>query len=270
MSEDLLQRFRDELGRLVASAGLRDQRDWDLAVDRFPGNGCRVNRTTVDGWVNGPHLPRRRDDLYMAVWVASAVLVRRRSRQFTDKEKADLAAVWRARLEQARAARGSRSPADPPAGLPCDAVSGALNVQYKAEHATVLPPEALIPPASIDAPPSLVNLPHHMGVFVGRARELARLDEALARPAGVVVQAVHGLGGIGKSALVAHWAATHASDYSPVWWITADSAVAIDAGLVALALGLQPSLVSCHSRPCGSARSSGLTLIRDGCLSSTM
>lgn len=36
-----------------------------------------------------------------------------------------------------------------------------------------------------------------------RARELARLDSALAGPGGVVVQAVHGLGGIGKSTLAA-------------------------------------------------------------------
>ena len=56
---------------------------------------------------------------------------------------------------------------------------------------------------------------------MGRTGELARLDAALAGPGGVVVQAVHGLGGIGKSTLTAHWAAAHASDYTLTWWITA-------------------------------------------------
>ena len=36
----------------------------------------------------------------------------------------------------------------------------------------------------------------------------------MAGPGGVVVQAVHGLGGVGKSTLAAQWAAAHAADYS--------------------------------------------------------
>jgi hypothetical protein len=80
------------------------------------------------------------------------------------------------------------------------------------------------------------------GLFVGRAGELARLDAALAGPGGVVVQAVHGLGGIGKSTLAARWAAAHASDYALTWWITAATPADIDAGLAALAVALQPAL----------------------------
>ena len=77
---------------------------------------------------------------------------------------------------------------------------------------------------------------------MGRAEELARLDTAVAGPGGVVVQAVYGLGGIGKSTLAAHWAAIHASDYVLTWWITADTLANIDAGLAALAVALQPAL----------------------------
>jgi tetratricopeptide (TPR) repeat protein len=77
---------------------------------------------------------------------------------------------------------------------------------------------------------------------VGRAGELARLDAAMAGPGGVVVQAVHGLGGVGKSTLAARWAAAHAADYSLTWWITADTPADIDAGLAALAVALQPAL----------------------------
>ena len=57
-----------------------------------------------------------------------------------------------------------------------------------------------------------------------------------------MVQAVHGLGGIGKSTLAAHWAAAHASDYTLTWWITAATPAGIDAGLASLAGALQPAL----------------------------
>lgn len=57
-----------------------------------------------------------------------------------------------------------------------------------------------------------------------------------------VVQVVYGLGGIGKSTLAAHWAATHASDFVLIWWVTADTPAGIDAGLASLATALQPAL----------------------------
>jgi tetratricopeptide (TPR) repeat protein len=117
----------------------------------------------------------------------------------------------------------------------------AVNVQYRAERMTVLPAEAFGPWAELAAPAGLSNLPRP-GLFVGRAHELARLDAALAGPGGVVVQAVHGLGGVGKSTLAARWAAAHAADHSLTWWITAASPADIDAGLAALAVALRPTL----------------------------
>ncbi|WP_346112020.1 NB-ARC domain-containing protein [Nonomuraea maheshkhaliensis] len=118
-----------------------------------------------------------------------------------------------------------------------------MNVQIRADQASFIPPEAFVRMADLPPPPRLTNLPSRVGLFVGRTQVLARLDEALAGPGGAVVQAVHGLGGIGKSTLAAHWAVTRgATRYCPVWWITADSAAGIDAGLAKLATALQPAL----------------------------
>src|ERR1019366_5551520 len=118
----------------------------------------------------------------------------------------------------------------------------AVNVQYRAERIRVLPAEAFAAVTELAAPPGLANLPARPALFVGRAVELARLDAAMAGPGGVVVQAVHGLGGIGKSTLAAHWAGARAADYTLTWWITADTPAGVDAALAALAAALQPAL----------------------------
>ena len=87
------------------------------------------------------------------------------------------------------------------------AIGGDLyGIASTGDNATFLPPEAFGPVTEVAAPPGLGNLPGRPGLFVGRTTALDRLDTALAGPGGVVVQAVHGLGGIGKSALAAHWA----------------------------------------------------------------
>ncbi|MGW2397463.1 FxSxx-COOH system tetratricopeptide repeat protein [Kitasatospora sp. NPDC001664] len=115
---------------------------------------------------------------------------------------------------------------------------------YTGDNPTVinLPPSELRPPAEVDAPPHLAHLPARHASFVGRERELALLDAALDGTGTAVVQALHGLGGVGKSTLAAHWAATRAGTDNPVWWITADNPANLDAGLARLATALQPAL----------------------------
>ncbi|WP_439680166.1 tetratricopeptide repeat protein [Embleya sp. MST-111070] len=75
---------------------------------------------------------------------------------------------------------------------------------------------------------------------MGRVGELGALEAAFARVGEVIVHAVHGLGGVGKSALTAHWAA-HRSERVR-WWITAEDTTKVDAGLSALARALHPGL----------------------------
>ena len=98
----------------------------------------------------------------------------------------------------------------------------AVNIQ------TVLPRAALVPIAEVAAPAALVSVPQHGGVFVGRDAEVAALadvlDDRLSGAASmgggderadggrtVVVAAVHGLGGVDKSALAAQYALRQAA-----------------------------------------------------------
>ncbi|MFJ2829258.1 NB-ARC domain-containing protein [Streptomyces sp. NPDC087263] len=104
-------------------------------------------------------------------------------------------------------------------------------------RATVLPSEAL------DFSRRVFHLPQRAEQFVGRERELRLLDAAFTGTGGVVVHAVHGLGGIGKSTLAARWAADQAAVYNPVWWITAESPSELQAGLAAFGRALQPALI---------------------------
>ncbi|GGU90020.1 hypothetical protein GCM10010182_00580 [Actinomadura cremea] len=101
-----------------------------------------------------------------------------------------------------------------------------------------------LPRADLVAPPRGLPpaVPPLAGGFVGRGGKLAELDAALAGPGGTVVQAVHGLSGVGKSALAAHWALQHADAHVLTWWITADSAESIVAGLADLAGMLVPEM----------------------------
>jgi tetratricopeptide (TPR) repeat protein len=88
--------------------------------------------------------------------------------------------------------------------------------------------------------PLVANLPPRNPAFTGRVELLDQLHASL-RPgqtAAVVqvrAQAVHGLGGVGKTQLALKYAHRHQGDYDLLWWVTADPAAAIPGQLVALA-----------------------------------
>ncbi|MFE1369273.1 tetratricopeptide repeat protein [Streptomyces anulatus] len=87
----------------------------------------------------------------------------------------------------------------------------------------------------VDVPAGLNNLPEvPSATFVGRGRVLAELAEALSTGSRTITQAIQGLGGIGKTTLALHYARLHASSYTVVWWLRADSPELIAAGLAAL------------------------------------
>jgi hypothetical protein len=81
-------------------------------------------------------------------------------------------------------------------------------------------------PADVVAAAGMNNLPRPpAAVFVGRESAMARLQAALSgQGSAVVTQAVHGLGGVGKSELALQFAHHHRKQYPVIWWVTADNA----------------------------------------------
>ncbi|MFD5653774.1 FxSxx-COOH system tetratricopeptide repeat protein, partial [Streptomyces sp. NPDC127039] len=58
--------------------------------------------------------------------------------------------------------------------------------------------------------------------FAGRETEIARLRESLLKESKAVPQALHGMGGVGKTQLALEYAHRFADQYDVVWWIDAD------------------------------------------------
>ncbi|MEU5024438.1 FxSxx-COOH system tetratricopeptide repeat protein [Streptomyces milbemycinicus] len=112
------------------------------------------------------------------------------------------------------------------------------------EYRTVVLPAGSVGTAAVpdDAVARVNNLPTpDSAVFRGRDEALAVLEALPAAGAGVVAQSVRGLGGVGKSTLVLHHARRFlAAGGGPVWWVDAESASKVMAGLAGLATALNP------------------------------
>src|SRR6185437_13012133 len=91
------------------------------------------------------------------------------------------------------------------------------------------------------------DLPHYWNVpyprsplFTGRADDFDRLKQHFARRMPhTPVQAIHGLGGIGKTQLALEYAYRYAGDYNVVWWLRAEDPATLAADLADLAVELR-------------------------------
>lgn len=89
--------------------------------------------------------------------------------------------------------------------------------------------------------PEVVNLPTRNVAFAGRESLLSDLRQRLQQQETAVVvpaQALHGLGGIGKTQLALEYAHRYQANYDLIWWIVAEAPGAIPAGLAELGIRL--------------------------------
>jgi hypothetical protein len=84
-------------------------------------------------------------------------------------------------------------------------------------------------------PPVWGAVPGRNEAFTGRDAMLVGLREALQGSGRSVVQALHGVGGVGKTQLAAEYAWRFAHDYEAVWWVNAEQAELIGEQLAAFA-----------------------------------
>jgi len=82
------------------------------------------------------------------------------------------------------------------------------------------------------------NVPARNPGFTGRAELLTALEEALASREQAVVQALRGMGGVGKTQLAIEYAHRHAAAYDLVWWINTEQPGLISEQFAALGAAL--------------------------------
>ncbi len=85
--------------------------------------------------------------------------------------------------------------------------------------------------------PEICTIPHQRNPnFTGRVELLRDLREALdGEKSAALTQAIHGLGGVGKTQLAIEYAYRYANHYSLIWWVRSETPEALNADWEALA-----------------------------------
>jgi transcriptional regulator with XRE-family HTH domain len=120
--------------------------------------------------------------------------------------------------------------ADPARGM---FVAAALGQIRAAEVLAAVPGPGLAGTA-----PRVWNVPARNPGFTGRDGLLAAVRERLLAGGAAVVQALHGMGGVGKTQLAVEYAHRFAASYELAWWINAEQAGLIGDQVAALGVAL--------------------------------
>jgi TIR domain-containing protein/tetratricopeptide repeat protein len=120
-------------------------------------------------------------------------------------------------------------------GLPEEAARARLDTLLDDRRKPeVAPPHPGFP----GTPPRIWHVPPRNPDFTGRDDLLTGLRESLRADSRMVVQALHGAGGVGKTHLAIEYAHRYAADYDIVWWIDGEHPALIPAQLARLAARL--------------------------------
>ena len=117
-------------------------------------------------------------------------------------------------------------------------IAAAVRGRAKPGSSPPFPAAARAVPAEPRFPgalPEVFTVPNRNPHFTGRATELDTIHASLGAGTAMTVQAVHGLGGVGKTQLVIEYAHRHATDYDLVWWVNAEQPTLLTSQFAALA-----------------------------------
>jgi hypothetical protein len=103
-------------------------------------------------------------------------------------------------------------------------------------HVHESPPQ--IPPAPTPAAGIWGGVPARNPAFTGRAELLGALRGALASAGPVAVQALRGMGGVGKTQIAIEYAHRFSAEYEVVWWLNAENATLLGEQFASLAVEL--------------------------------
>ena len=211
---DLRQAFAARLTELMALADLPLEAVASRAAKRrSPGETWQVTAQRLSDWQNGGHLPKS-DQAFDAVIRVLIERCRQRAdhRDVSQELLSDTA--WRRWLKSARACPPSSS------GRADARVAGRPGRRAVAEAFSGRLPAP--PPRIPHSLPPVWNVPPRSSVFSGRDELLAQVRQRVKTGSPVAVQALHGLGGVGKTLLAVEFAHRFAGDYDLVWWVDAE------------------------------------------------